>query len=65
MGTNSAGRVGPSNEGQTDQGRGNTDSFTYNKGQRKTGKAGGSPRMVPNSDTVDGNKRTATDPRLA
>ncbi len=65
MGMNSAGRVGSSNEGQTDQNRGDTKTFTYNKGQRKTGKVGGSPRMAPNPNTVDGNKRTSSDPRLA
>jgi hypothetical protein len=51
------------NEGQTDQGRGSTEEFTYNKGMRKTGRTG-SVGAGPNSNTVDGNKKTNSDPRL-
>ncbi len=64
MGTNSAGSVGAGNEGQTDMGRGSDTSFSYTKEQRKTGKADVGA-VKPNPNTVDGNKRTVTDPRLA
>lgn len=64
MGTNSAGTVSSGNEGQTDQGRGNDTTFPFSKGQRDTGKVG-TPATIPNPNTVDGNKTTAKDPRLA
>jgi hypothetical protein len=51
------------NEGQTDQGRGDSGAFTYDKGQRKTGRTGG-VGTSPNQNTVDGNKKTNSDPRL-
>lgn len=51
------------NEGQTDQGRGGSGNFSYNKGMRKTGRTG-STGMQPNPNTVDGNKKTNADPRL-
>lgn len=50
------------NNGQTDKDRGQTAAFTYDKGMRNTGKTG-SVTMVPNPNTVDGNKSTVKDPR--
>lgn len=50
------------NEGQTDQGRGDSGAFTYDKSQRKTGRTG-SVGEGPNENTVDGNKSTVNDPR--
>lgn len=64
MGTNSAGSVPAGNEGQTDMGRGNEMRFPFSKEQRDTGKVG-TPATLPNSNTVDGNKTTEADPRLA
>jgi len=63
MGNNSS-RGGRSNEGLTDLNRGSTLTFPYTKGGRKTGKVG-SGRSTANSNTEDGNKRVANDPRLA
>jgi len=62
---NSAGTVGPPNEGQTDMGRGMKKSFPYSKEQRKTGKTGDMPQTMDNPNTVDGNARRVNDPRLA
>jgi len=62
---NSAGRVGSGNEGKTDSGRGSVMNFPYSKAGRKTGKTGGSGSKKTNTNTVDGNKRTVKDPRLA
>jgi len=63
MGTNSAGKVGPGNDGKTDEGRGSVDTFKYSKESRKTGKLGGAGSTA-NSNKPDDNKRTVTDPRL-
>ena len=59
---NSAGNVPGGNEGQTDMGRGMSGDFTYDKMQRKTGRTGAAG-MEDNSNTVDGNKSTVSDPR--
>ncbi len=65
MSSNSAGQVGDGNNGMTDMGRGSTMKFNFTKAGRKDGKVGGSGTSSPNSETVDGNKRTVSDPRLA
>lgn len=63
MGNNSAGSVGSGNEGQTDMGRGNTSDFKADKSSRKTGRLTGEVEKS-NANTVDGNKRAVSDPRL-
>jgi len=62
MGTNSAGNVGAPNEGKTDTNRGGSIKFPYTKAGRNTGTVAG-PKTVPNSNKVDDNKRTTSDPR--
>jgi hypothetical protein len=64
MSTNSAGSVPAGNDGQTDMGRGSNVKFPFSKGQRDTGKVG-TPKVIANPGTVDGNKTTSSDPRLA
>lgn len=65
MGNQSAGKVGAGNEGKTDMDRGSVaKGMDVTKASRKTGKVGGMEN-VPNSNTVDGNKRSIKDPRLA
>ena len=64
MGTNSAGSVPAGNEGQTDQGRGTETVFPFSKERRDTGKVG-TPTTIANPNTVDGNKTTNKDKRLA
>ena len=65
MGTNSAGRVGGGNDGQTDMGRGSLIHFRYTKSGRQTGRVGRSMKSVSNDTKPDSNKRTVSDPRLA
>lgn len=65
MGNTSAGRVGAPNEGQTDMGRGNTMNFSFSMSGRKTGRVSAGISSGANSETVDANKRVASDPRLA
>lgn len=64
MGTNSAGRVGSGNDGQTDMGRGSTIRFSYSKSGRKTGFVSRSKATISNAVEPDANKRTVSDPRL-
>ncbi len=65
MGTNSAGKVGGGNGGQTDMGRGPMMKFAYTKSGRKTGKISGGIKKGSNEVSPDANKRVASDPRLA
>ncbi len=62
MGNNAA-PGGASNEGKTDIERGNVLSPSVTKADRKTGQVG-SVSTGPNPNTVDGTKRTVSDPRL-
>lgn len=61
---NSAGNVPKGNEGQTDMDRGSSYIGTVTKGQRNTGRVGGLDK-TGNSNTADGNKVRANDPRLS
>lgn len=65
MGMQSAGSVGGGNDGKTDGGRGSTMNFSFNNAGRKTGRVAAGMSPGANSNTVDGNKRVASDPRLA
>jgi hypothetical protein len=65
MGTNSAGKVGGGNGGQTDLGRGTLIKFAYTKSGRRTGQIGGGIKKGSNDLSPDATKRTANDPRLA
>lgn len=65
MGNTTAGSVGGGNDGKTDMGRGNKMNFTYSKGGRPTGKIAGGISSGANGQSVDANKRTVSDPRLA
>jgi hypothetical protein len=61
---NSAGSVPGGDQSQTDNTRGSTVRFPFNKSGRKTNRVG-SPVTGPNSNTVDGNARKANDKRYS
>jgi hypothetical protein len=61
---NSAGKVTGGDQSKTDTNRGSSMTFPFTKGGRKTNRVG-SPSGTPNSNTVDGNARKASDPRYA
>lgn len=65
MGNTSAGNVGQDNSGKTDMGRGSKMAFSYSKSGRKTGAVSGGMSSQSNEISVDSNKRTVSDPRLA
>lgn len=62
---NSAGTVGGGNDGQTDKSRGTKMMFSFTKSGRKTGRVSAGQSSQSNMQTVDGNARKASDPRLA
>lgn len=61
---NSAGNVPGGDQSQTDSSRGSTVRFPFTKSGRKTNRVGG-PVTGPNSNTVDGNARKASDKRYS
>ena len=61
---NTSTKAGNHNDGNTTKDRGQSGSFGYSQGQRNTGRTGSGKSSPANSNTVDANKRTTSDPRV-